>query len=75
MSVTNGLHHAAGFILILQGRKGREGQKDSYLQYLVKDRRVPDQKGRGMRLWRYQGANALGQRPRTLYLSLALWKR
>nr|DAP23163.1 MAG TPA: hypothetical protein [Bacteriophage sp.]DAT92861.1 MAG TPA: hypothetical protein [Microviridae sp.]DAX81034.1 MAG TPA: hypothetical protein [Microviridae sp.] len=31
--------------------------------------------GRGMRLWRYQGANALGQRPRTLYLSLALWKR
>lgn len=22
--------------------------------------------GRGMRLWRYQGANALGQRPRTL---------
>ena len=30
-------------------------------------------KGRGMRLWRYQGANALGQRPRTLYLSLALW--
>lgn len=26
-----------------------------------------------MRLWRYQGANALGQRPRTLYLSLALW--
>lgn len=29
-------------------------------------------KGRGMRLWRYQGANAPGQRPRTLYLSLAL---
>nr|DAX03557.1 MAG TPA: hypothetical protein [Microviridae sp.] len=32
MSVTNGLHHAAGFILILQGGKGREGQKGSYLQ-------------------------------------------
>ena len=30
--------------------------------------------GRGMRLWRYQGANALGQRPRTLYLSLALYR-
>ena len=26
-----------------------------------------------MRFQRYQGANALGQRPRTLYLSLALW--
>lgn len=24
-------------------------------------------KGRGMRLWRYQGANALGQDPRTLF--------
>lgn len=72
MSVTNGLHYAAGFILILQGGKGRERQKDSYLQYLIKDRHVPDQKGRGMRLWRYQGANALGQHPRTLYLSLAL---
>nr|DAW07506.1 MAG TPA: hypothetical protein [Microviridae sp.] len=32
MSVTNGPHYAAGFILILQGGKGREGQKDSYLQ-------------------------------------------
>jgi hypothetical protein len=40
----NGLFHAANFILILQGGKGREGQKDSYLQYLIKDRRVPDQK-------------------------------
>nr|DAF93329.1 MAG TPA: hypothetical protein [Microviridae sp. ctOkR17]DAJ67760.1 MAG TPA: hypothetical protein [Microviridae sp.]DAQ35056.1 MAG TPA: hypothetical protein [Microviridae sp.] len=31
-------------------------------------------KDRGVRLWRYQGANALGQRPRTLLLSLALWE-
>nr|DAR71683.1 MAG TPA: hypothetical protein [Microviridae sp.] len=44
MSVTNGLHYAAGFILILQGGKGREEQKGSYLQYPIKDRRVPDQK-------------------------------
>ena len=44
LSVTNGLHYAAGFILILQGGKGRERQKDSYLQYLIKDRRVPGQK-------------------------------
>nr|DAM96154.1 MAG TPA: hypothetical protein [Microviridae sp.] len=32
MSVTNGLHYAAGFILILQGGKGKGRQKDSYLQ-------------------------------------------
>ena len=25
--------------------------------------RAPDQKGRGVRLWRYQGANALGVCP------------
>ena len=44
LSVTNGLHYAAGFILILQGGQGREGQKDSCLQYLIKDRQVPGQK-------------------------------
>ena len=43
-TVTNRLHYAASFILILQGGKSREGQNDSYLQYLIKDRRVPDQK-------------------------------
>ena len=30
--------------LILQGGKGKVGQKDSYLQNLIKDRRVPGQK-------------------------------
>lgn len=44
MSVTNGLHYATGFTLILQGGKGKGGQKDGYLQYLIKDRRVPGQK-------------------------------
>ena len=73
LPVTNGLYYAAGFILILQGGKGREEQKDSYLQYLIKDRRVPDQKGRGMRLWRYQGANALGVCPQNpLFVARAM---
>ena len=73
LSVTNGLHYAAGFILILQGGKDRERQKNSYLQYLIKDRRAPDQKGRGMRLWRYQGANALGVCPQNpLFVARAI---
>ena len=75
LSVTNGLHYAAGFILILQGGKGRERQKGSYLQYLIKDRRVPNQKGCGMRLWRYQGANALGVCPQNpLFVARAMEK-
>lgn len=31
-TVTNGLYYAANFILILQGRKGRGEQEDSYLK-------------------------------------------
>ena len=34
-TVTNGLYHATGFILILQGGKGKGRQKDSYLKKIL----------------------------------------
>ena len=43
-TVTNGLYYAAGFILILQGGKGREKTEGQLPTNLLKDRRVPGQK-------------------------------
>lgn len=72
-TVTNGLHHAENFILILQGEKGRGGQKDSYLNKLIRMRACTRPKGRGVRLWRYQGANALGVCPQNpLFVARAI---